>query len=209
MSSDDYGASESMMLRHQTYADGFRRMTILAAAAVVAGGLGLGFGVWALTRQPEPKYFATQKDGQILPLIPLDQPYLSDSQVSNFAVDCVSKTLTVSFAVWQKNLSDSQSCFTREGWDAMMKALEDSSTLEFIKTRRLDSVATVAGASIVERGRADARYAWRVKMPINLTFVSSSEKTNQQIEALVEIVRTPTYENVSGVAINRFIAQPK
>lgn len=198
-----------MLLRHQTYADGFRRMTMVAFAAIITCGIGVAFGVWALTRQPETKYFATQKDGQILPLIPLDQPYLSESQVSNIAVDCVSRTLTVSFAVWQKNLSDSQACFTREGWDAMMKALEESATLEFIKVRRLDTVATVAGASIVEKGRADGRYAWRVKMPIDLTFVSSSEKTNQRLEALVEIVRTPTYENVHGVAINRFIAQPK
>lgn len=209
MSDSDYGQAESALLRYETYASGFRRMTLLATFAIVAGGLGLGVGAWALTRQPEPRYFATQKDGQILPLVPLDQAYLTDSQAMNFTVDCVTRALTVSFANWQKNLSDAQVCFTADGWNGMMKALEDSSTLDFIRARRLDSVATTSGISIVERGKTESRYAWRVKVPLNLTFVSSSEKTTQQIEALVEIVRTPTYENASGVAINRFIAQPK
>jgi intracellular multiplication protein IcmL len=209
LSKEDYGQSEASLMRYETYQAGMRRALQLALAGMIVGGIGMGLGVWGVTRKPEDKYFATQRDGQILPLVALGDPYLSESQVLNFAVNCVTKSLTITFDGWKENLSAAQECFTEPGWEGLTKALTDSSTLDFIRTRRLNATATATGASVVERGRSDGRYVWRVKLPIHLTFASSSETTNQEIEALVEIVRTPTYENTHGVAINRFIAQPK
>lgn len=207
-----FGLAEPVVLRSETYAAAFWRMTILSTICVVIGGVGVAFGVWGVTRKPEKSYFATQRDGQILPLVPLNQPYLSLDQVLSFTGMCTTRALTLSFSSWRSDLESAKNCFTSSGWNAFISAVTDSGTMDFITKSRLNATAMVAGASVVEEGRdmsALNRYVWRVKVPISITFESASEKSSQSLEALVEVVRTETYENDHGVAISRFTAQAK
>lgn len=207
-----FAMAESAVLRNETYASAFRRMTILSAICVAIGGAGLAAGIWGATRQPETSYFATQEGHRILPLVALDRPYLSQDQILSFTGMCTTRALTLSFSSWQSDIDAAKSCFTSAGWDAFITSVTESGTLDFITKRRLNSTAMVAGASVVEEGRdmlAPNRYVWRVKTPISINFESASEKSSQIIEALVEVVRTETYENDHGIAISRFIAQAK
>lgn len=213
MSDYYFGAAESMLLRYETYMTALRRMTTLAAACAVIGGVGFAFGVWGVTRTPETRYFVAQKNGQILPLTPLNQPYLTHDQVIDFVSKCVTKTLGLNFVSWKEELSAAQPCFTQEGWRMLTNAIDaDSGTLDFIVKRRFNAVATVSGAKIMKEGHEGPplnRYVWRLTVPVSMDYTSSVGHTNQNLEAVVEVVRTETYENDDGVAISRFVSQAK
>jgi len=211
MSDPRYGTAEAALMRHQTYAAGLRRLTIAVAASSVAAIAGVAFGVYGMTRVPEPRYFATQIDGQMLPLVPLDQPHLTDNQVTNFAVEGITRALTMDFANWQRDLNDAKIYFnTPDGFDNFLDALVKSGNLDLIKNSRMTSSAVANGAVIVESGRSGSGiFAWRIEIPLTITYESSTQKSTQNLLGFVEVVRVPTYKNPYGVGINRFVAQPR
>lgn len=213
MSTHYFGAAESMLLRHETYQAAFRRMTLLAAASAAIGVAGFAFGVWGVTKAPETKYFVAQKNGQILPIVSLDQPFLNQDQLTAFVSACVTKALSLNFVNWKEQLSAAQPCFTPNGWRELMAEMGDrSGTLDFIVNRKLNSLASVKGVTIVKQGHDGTplnRYVWRLKVPISVSFESSKEKTHQDMESEIDVVRTETYENDHGVAIHRITAKAK
>lgn len=211
MSDARYGALESAQLRHQTYAAGMRRLTIAVIASSATGLTGIVIAAMALMSVPEPRYFATQVDGQILPLVPLSEPHLTDNQITNFAVEGITRALTMDFANWQRDLNDAKIYFNNPGgFDNFLDALVRSGNLDLIRNNRMTSSAVANGAVIVESGRAGNNvYAWRIEIPLTVTYESSNQRSVQNMMGFVEIVRLPTYENPYGVGINRFVAQPR
>lgn len=211
MSDSRYGASEASLLRYETYARGMRRLTYAAIFSSVAGLAGILVGGWAMMNKPEPRYFATQVNGQILPLVPLDQPHLTDNQVINFAVEAVTRALTMDFANWRRDLNDAKIYFQNpEGFNNFLSALERSGNLNLIRNSRMTSSAVANGATIVESGRnARSAYTWRIEIPLTVTYESSSRRTTQNLLGFVEVVRLPTFENPYGVGVSRFVAQSR
>lgn len=61
---------------YETYQAAFQRSMMLAVAALTIGGVGFLFGVWGVLQAPEARYFVAQRNGQILPVVPLDRPFL-------------------------------------------------------------------------------------------------------------------------------------
>jgi intracellular multiplication protein IcmL len=210
MADERYGAAESALMRHETYARGMRRLTLAVTASSLAAAVAIGVAGYAVFSKPEPRYFATQVTGQILPLVPIDRPHLTEAQVTNFAVEAVTRALTIDFANWKQDLSDAKIYFQNpEGYDRFLSALTSSGNLDLIRNNRMSSSAVANGAVIVARGLSgEGRYTWRLEIPLEVTYLSSSDKRDQSMIAFVEVVRLPTYENPYGVGVSRFIARP-
>ena len=202
-----YGASDSALARHETYRNGFNRMVWAVVAMSVVSFVSLGIAWWSVTNQPEPRYFATREDGGILPLTAVNQPMLSDSQVSNFAVEAITRAQTMSFLNFRSDLAEASQYFIRpDGWNNYLTALESSNTLEFIQNRRLVSTAVANGATIVRSGvDASGFYTWLVQVPMTITYESSSETSKSNILAEILISRVPTWQIPRGVGIKQVV----
>lgn len=201
-----YGATETALNRHETFRDGFRRMgmacIVMAAACCVTAGMAW----WAASSKPAPKYFLAREDGGIIPLVAVDQPYLSDGQVTNFAVEAITKSMTLNFVTWRQDLSESSEYFERpDGWNNFLQVMEESDTLNFIRNRRLISSVVANGAAIINRGTINGRYNWVVQVPITVTYQSSSEKNTANHIAEIQIARLPTWQTSRGVGITRVL----
>ena len=199
------GVAETAVARHDTWRKAFRLsaaanlvMAVTAFAAVLMA--------WnAYANRPEPRYFATRADGGIVPLVAVSLPFLNNGQVANFAVEAVTRALTMDFKNWRGDLAEASVYFQRpEGWNGFLAAMERSGTLDFVRERRLVSSAVANGAAIVDDGLdARGRYSWTVQIPLRITFESASERSVEEMMAEVVVSRLPTWESPRAVGITR------
>jgi intracellular multiplication protein IcmL len=202
-----YGAAEAARLRHETFATGFRRMTFVALAMSGVAVVATGAAVWALAQKPNPLYFAAREDGGIVPLVPTEEPYLHNGQVTNFAVEAITRAFTLDFANWRRDMSETSEYFERpDGWNNFLEAMEASGVLDFIRNRRLVATAVANGATIVSSGPDElGRFAWIVQVPLTVTYESSSQTTRDNLLAEIQITRLPTWQTSRAVGITRVI----
>lgn len=208
MSEQSYGALEAVMKRTQTYRTAFRVMSVISCALLVTTVVSVGAAAYLATHRPEPRYFATTTNGQILPLVALDKPHLNANEVANFATQAVTAALTYSFTNYRADLTAVQKYFTQPaGWNSFIDALDKSGQLEMVKERRLNTTAVAQDAVILSQGpNARGVYQWVVQIPLRITYESASEVSGQDLLVTVTINRMETYQTPEAVAINRFIA---
>lgn len=200
-----FGASEAKLERYETYKRGFHLATIALGVMGVVTLVSVSMAYWSFTSKPEPRYFATREDGGIIPLIAVNQPFLQDGQVTNFAVEAVTTAMTMDFANWRQDLAASSRYFQRpDGYENFLLALESAKILDFIRDRNLVSTAIANSAVIVGRGvDARGRYSWTLQIPMRVTYQSANSQTTQELFAEVVVSRVPTWESPSAIGITR------
>jgi intracellular multiplication protein IcmL len=199
------GTSEAKLDRYETYKKGFHLATLALGVMGVVTLISVSMAYWAFTSKPEPRYFATREDGGIIPLIAVNQPFLQDGQVTNFAVEAVTTAMTMNFANWRQDLAASSKYFQRpDGYQNFLAALESAKILDFVQKRNLVSTAIANGAVIVGRGvDLQGRYSWTLQIPLRVTYQSANERTQQELLAEVVVSRVPTWESPSAIGITR------
>ncbi|WP_264772346.1 type IVB secretion system apparatus protein IcmL/DotI [Defluviimonas salinarum] len=204
-----YGATETALARHETYQTGFMRMAIATMAMAAATLVSIGAAWWAFSLKPEPRYFIAREDGGIIPIIGVETPYLNDGQVTNFAVEAITRSLTFNFVNWRSDLAAASEYFERpNGWNNFLEAIEGSGMLDFVRNRRLISSVVANGAVIVKAGPDETgRYSWIVQVPITITYQSSSEQSTDNRMAEIQISRLPTWQSSRGVGITRVLVK--
>ena len=173
-------------------------------------GMAVAASVATIATRPEPRYFAAKADGGILPLVPVSSPFLTDGQITNFAVEAVTRALTMDFANWRSDLSGASAYFERpDGWNNFLDAIEDSGMLSYVREHRLVSTVVATGAVIVSAGLDDRkRFSWVVQIPLNVTYESASEISRDSLVAEMSISRLPTWEAPEAVGITRILVRP-
>ena len=203
-------AAESLLRHARTYEAAYKVMARIALGlGLTTLVLGASTAYLAYSR-PEPRYFATTTDGQILPLVPLDKPHQSAAEVSNFAVRAVTTSLTYDFANYRADFNNALQFFTKPtGWNQFVDAVQESQMLDLVQKRRLNTTAVANNAVIVREGiNSRGIYEWVVQIPLRVTYQSASEVTGQNFMITVHIERLQTYESPYAMAISRFIAAP-
>jgi len=196
--------------RHEEWIRSHARMsrTVLVMSGVTA--LSVGMTLWSILAKPEPVYFAAREDGGILPLVPVSTPFLSDGSVTNFAVEAVTRALTLDFANWRDDLTGAARYFEQpDGWNGFLDAIEQSDMLSYLRDHRLVSTVVANGAAIIESGLDDRkRYSWRVQIPLSMTYESASEISRERLLAEIVVSRLPTWESPEGVGVTQIIIRP-
>lgn len=205
-----YGERDLARLRYETWMRSLNLMTKVVIAMTVVTVISVITAIWTLNSKPEPRYFATQENGGILPLIPLSNPYLSDGEVINFAVEAITRSLTMDFANWRSDLSGAKKYFDHpQGWNSFLDAVNNSGMLDYIRENRLVSTAVANGAVIVRTGENDNdQFVWTVHIPLIITYESASELSRDNLLAEVELSRLPTWKIPQAVGISRIVVRP-
>lgn len=211
MSDNENPAALESILRNARTFEASNKVLLKISMFLGLTTLVLGGAVaYLATTRPEPRYFATTTDGQLLPLVPLDKPHQSAAEVTNFAVKAVTTSLTYDFANYRADFNNALQYFTKPaGWNQFVDAVQKSQMLELVQTKRLNTTAVANNAVIVREGiNSQGIYEWVVQMPIRVTYQSASEVTGQNFLLTVNIERLQTYESPYAMAISRFIAAP-
>jgi len=201
-----YGVAEMSLMRYETYKRGFNVLMISSIIMAGATFTGVGAAWWAISHKPSPKYFMAREDGGIVPLVPVTQPYLSNGEISNFAVEAITSSLTLDFSNYRKSLSEASQYYERpDGWNNFLEALKSSGTLDMITKRRLVSTVVANGATVAQSGVDHGVYSWVVQVPITITYQSSSQQKSETHLVEMVIKRLPTWQTPRGVGITRVL----
>lgn len=164
--------------------------------------------IYLVTHRPAPKYFASSGGDKNTVLYPLTQPVVSQSALLDWATQAAIKVYTYDFLNYQQVLKEVASLFTPEGWKYFQNNLQPNLRNVIEKKLRVTAVAT--GAPIIlEQGPLLGHYAWKVSIPILVTYESASEIVQQPLTVTMVIMRVPTKKTVKGIAIAQFYAKER
>ena len=198
----------TVVTRNDYYRDGYRSLLRIAIAEGIAvvfliAVVALGVGLY----KPHDRFFATTSDGKLVPMVSLDQPYLTTSAVLTWASQAANDVMTFGFHDYRRRLQDSAKYFTKRGWQSFTEALQKARIIESVERYQQVVTATPGGAPIVrEEGLVGGVYRWVIEMPLLVTFQSGSKTQNMKMMLTMVVTRVPTLESPSGVGIEQWIA---
>lgn len=200
---------EKVSLRNTFYRDGYRRTAAMLLISLFMNALLCMVLGYLMTHPPEPRYFATSIDGRITPLTPLSEPNQSDSAILQWTNQAAIAAFTYNFVNYRQELQASSGFFTADGWSQFLSALQSSNNLEAVKAKKLivSAVATRAPV-ILQKGVLNGLFAWRVQMPILVTYQSASEFTQQNNVVTMLVTRVSTLNSPRGIGIEQFVVGP-
>lgn len=197
---------ELIRLRNNFYRDNYRRvMKLLLIMSIVMVVLILILA-YLFTHRPEPRYFATTQSGRILRLIPLNQPMLSSEALLSWASQVAMSAYTYNFANYRQKIQSQEVNFTGDAWQQFLQQLKDSGNIQAVDQRKINVNGVVSGSPvIVYQGMLKGRYAWKVQVPLLVTFVSASDRFQKNYMVTMIVVRVSTVQNQNGVAVAQFV----
>ncbi|MFA6409017.1 MAG: type IVB secretion system apparatus protein IcmL/DotI [Gammaproteobacteria bacterium] len=200
---------EVVMLRNNFYRDNYRRV-ISALLLMILINFGLvGVVFYQISNVPTPQYFATGSDGRITPLYPLSMPVMSPGELVQWASRAAVAVYSYNFVDYREALQKAQNYFTPEGWSNFEDALKSSRTLDMVLDKKLVVSAVATGAPVIlDQGLVNDRYAWKVQLPILVTYQSATENTQQPLVVTMVVSRVPTLNTPRGIAIASFVSGP-
>lgn len=199
----------AVTMRNNFYRDGQRKMMVILLLSILGNFVLASMLAYLITHPPEPKYFATSINGRITPLFALNEPNQSDSAVLQWANQAAIAAFTYNFVNYRSELQASSGFFTADGWDQFLNALQQSNNLDAVKAKKLivSAVATRAPV-ILQKGVLNGRFAWRVQMPLLITYQSASEFSQQSNVVTMLISRVSTLNSPRGIGIAQFVVGP-
>lgn len=165
---------------------------------------------WNALNPPTPEYFATSADGRITPLVPINEPYVPQEALLTWVSQAVTQAYTLDHVHRKEQLSRMRELFTAEGFEGHVKALEAAGLWEAVRERRLvTQVVAVAPPVVTHQGVLARRYAWRVEVPIGMSYQGAASVSLPQRNVVeVLVVRMPTNVVPRGYAIHQLVTRP-
>lgn len=200
-------AIELIRLRNNFYRDNYRRVLFALLLLLLLDISLVGIIYYQITNRPAPQYFATSTDGRITPIYPLSDPMMAPSELLQWASRAAVDAYNYNFVDYRDALQKIQNNFTPDGWTYFMQALQNSRTLETVLAKKLVVSSVATGTPIIQdQGVINGRYAWKVQMPMLVTYQSSSEHTQQPLIVTMVITRVPTVNMPRGIAIASYVS---
>ena len=200
-------AVEIVRLRNNFYRDNYRRLIVALMFLLVVTTVLAAVTLYQATHRPDPKYFASTSDGRIMQLYPLDEPMLTPGELLQWAHRAAISAYTYNFVNYRDAFQQLQNQFTPDGWRFYEDALRVSRMLEMVVAKKLVVSAVATGTPvIVDQMVIDGRYAWKVQIPLLVTYQSPNEQTQQPLIIYMVISRVPTVDMPRGIAIVSFVS---
>jgi intracellular multiplication protein IcmL len=197
---------ELVRLRNNFYRDNYRRVMKLLLIMSLAMVILVLTMAYLFTHRPEPKYFATTQSGRVLQLVPLSNPMLSTEALLSWASQVAMGSYTYTFADYRQKIQAQEVNFTSDAWQIFLTQLKDSGNIQAVEQRKINVSAVISGTPVVVyQGMLSGRYAWKVQVPLLVTFVSASDHFQKNYMVTMVVVRVSTVQNKNGVAIAQFV----
>lgn len=195
--------------RNKFYQDGSHRLFVVLILSILLNVLGIYYVFYIYTHPPAPVYFPTSTSGRITPLIPLEQPNMSDQEIKQWANLAIMAAYSYNFVNYRTELEAASQFFTGDGWNTFISALKSSNNLQAIINNKFVLSATATEAPIIdEKGIINGVYSWRVSMPIMVTYQSSSLYSQTPLKISILIARESTLNVPKGIGIAQFVSTP-
>lgn len=178
---------------------------ILAVAVAVLAIAALIMAVFLGSKRVYP--VAVDGTGRVIPMIPLDNPYVTDTRISGFVDECIRRSFSHDFEHYRMTVSDAKTCYTPGGASeyeaAIAPLLNDLVRMNMLMSVSLE--ATVVTRRYVREGV----FVWETQTPMTL-FRRGSRETLAPVKYMVYgmVIRVPLEYDVRGIAIRAINVKP-
>lgn len=151
--------------------------------------------------KPKPTYFVRDTAGNTAKMLNLNEPNVSTDTLLRWVSLAVTNAYTLDFVDYQQQRESLRNFFTKAGYKNFLEATE--SRLQGVIKQKLIVTAVVSGTPVLlEEGSMSGFYAWRIQLPLLLSYQGASEKsTKENLAVSVLIMRMPTKEASTGIGI--------
>ncbi len=192
--------------RNLFYRDKYRRVRFAVFLALFIDLLLIAGIAYNWTHPTPPRYFATTADGKIIPLSPLSKPVVSDDYVIQWTANQVRATFSVDYIHWREQLQRAAGSFTISGWRYFLTSLKRSNNLKTLIALKMVSSASITGSpQILEKAIINGHFAWKIQMPILVTYVNGGRTIPMPMDVTVIVLRMPVKDYPFHIAINNFL----
>ena len=202
---------EIVRLRNDFYRDGFYKVFIALMMTALAIVLLLATSFYLYTHKPPPVTFYTDSDLKAFPLVPVTDPYVKQADLIQWVSEVLPASFTFDFADYQKQLKQLQQYYTPKGWAALATQLDIYANAKMIDSTKLFVNASASGTpTIPNQGMIDGRYGWWIQLPLKIHYSNLEKHYDTSISLQALVVRVPTTNNLTGLAIdNVIVSAPK
>ncbi len=207
---ENTGALELIVMRNTFYRDSYK-CALFALLMLIAINCLLSVAiVYRVSHPLKPQYFATTSDGRMINWQPLSAPVVTDTYVEQFAANAVRKAFSLDYLHWRQQLQTASGDFTPSGWRWFLSALKKSNNLKTLTSLKMVSNAEITGAPrVTEKEIVGGVYAWKVQMPISVTFTNGQRTIPSLMDVTLIVVRVPVTQDPNRIAINNFLPVPR
>ncbi|HSW94229.1 MAG TPA: DotI/IcmL/TraM family protein [Gammaproteobacteria bacterium] len=192
-------------LRDDFYRDGYYKALAAMGVLLVAIALLVSASLYLQLSKPHPVTFATGDEFRTLPSIPVNKPYLPQPDLIQWVSDVLPKLFTFDFVNYNQELKSVSDYFTGNGAKSYADQLKVYADYNTIVPQKLFLNVKPAGAPfILNQGLLPGQiYGWLIQMPLELDYIRIGRRDTLMLVMQALIVRIPTLNNLSGVAIEK------
>lgn len=189
------------------YRTQFRRSMKLSLCLVAALCLSLSVSALLLLNRPKPRYFAATPDLRLAPMVPLDQPLLTQEGLLTWVSNAITGAMSLNFLEWREKLESIRSHFEDEAFKSFLASLQSSGVLDMIRDKRLSASAVATRAPvIIASGLVGGKATWKIEFPLIVSYESSQGvESTQKLLATVLVCRASTTKTPRGVVIQQVV----
>ncbi|HLF66752.1 MAG TPA: type IVB secretion system apparatus protein IcmL/DotI [Gammaproteobacteria bacterium] len=180
------------------------RFVIMLMGAMVVAMIWIGIVLYQVHRRPLPTFYAIQPNETKMQLSPQDLPNLAPESILKFAATAAVAAYTFDFVNYRAQIAAVRPYFTGPGWDEYQNSVSD--VVGGIKDNKLFVSAVVSDPPIIaNQDIIDGKYAWRVQVPLLVTYQSAQSAEKANYIAQITIIRIPTSIDPLGIGIDQFV----
>lgn len=183
-----------------------RIMTLLAIGLVLNVAL-LGASIY-MGMSKRPQVLGITESGRVIPIVPLDKPYVSDSRVLSFADECTRTAFSHDFVNFRSTMAQASNCFTSNGVEGFSQAL--GPLLQDLEARRMVMSVSLQAPAVVRTFKRNGQiYSWLVQTRMTLNREGTRERvspTTYVVDLVIE--RVPLEESIRGISVAQINVRP-
>lgn len=195
-------------LREDFYRDGLGKVTFIAFCICIALSVLILLIIYLHASTPKPIIFSTEDNFRIQAEVPLDQPYLTQSEVLQWVSHAMPAAFNYDFVNYARQLQAAQRFFISDGWRMFVNQLNTYANPALIRSNKLFVTGVAAGApTILNWGNLNGKIAWWVQMPVTISYAGYRPLPTAVLTLQILVVRVPTTVNLNGVGIANVIVK--
>lgn len=195
-----------MELQDDYYRDSFGKVVLIIVGIVFGIVLLALLSLYLYLDKPKPITFVVDNEWRVQPPVPLDQPYLSEPDLLQWASDVLPKAFNYDFNHYNDQLKFASQYFTADGWKIFLNQLNIYANYNTVQTNKLFINAKPAAAPyLLNKGLLSGRFGWWIQMPIVLKYAGLNPTPDKNLTLQLLVVRVSTLNNLMGVGIDNVL----
>ena len=194
--------------RNEVLVERYRMMMLIVVMLAGLCLLNTLVNVYLVTRAPDVRYFAQNPQGGLAQILPLNVPNMSQTAVTQFAVDSVLAANSFDFKNFRRQLMSARTYFTPAGWKRYQEELDNNEVLQKVEKQFYVVSSSVTGAAVIEdEGEVLGSHYWNIQVPFVVRFSREGADKSFNMVARIKVVRVPNEVSPQGVGVTQFVAQ--